>query len=94
MDIIETIPAADPHIISKLVEGEMILLHPTQGKVRVLNEVGARIWELIDGINTTREIIQLIYEEFAVEYPMAEADGIKFLVQLEKAGLITLKPNN
>ncbi len=94
MDMFKTIPVADSQVISKLVEGEMILLHPTQGKVRVLNEVGARIWELIDGINTVNKIAQFIYEEFAVESLVAEADVSKFINQLENAGLIILKTHN
>lgn len=88
---LECVPIPDPRIISKIVEGEAILIHPSQGKVRVLNQVGARIWELLDGVRNGKQIIQIIVEEYAVGYEVIQEDYLKFVESLQQAGLITIK---
>lgn len=88
MAFIDQIPLRDDAVISKLIDGEMVLLHPTQGKVRVLNGVGARVWELMDGIRSIRQIIVEITKEYAVDADVAEADVTLFLKNLHQPGLI------
>lgn len=61
---------------------EVVLLQPAQGTVKVLNEVGARIWELADGARTMREIIAVICTEYMVSVEQAEGDVWAFIAQL------------
>ncbi len=49
-----------PHVVSRMIDGEAVLVHPGQAKIRVLNSVGARIWEPVDGQHSLRDIAQVI----------------------------------
>ncbi len=47
-----------------------------------LNEVGARVYELIDGKRSLREIVNSIVNEFEVTEQQAESDVSEFIEQL------------
>jgi coenzyme PQQ synthesis protein D (PqqD) len=53
-----------------------------------LNEVGARIWQLIDRPIRVDDIVEAIRREFDVSMSEAERDVLEFLDSLESAGLI------
>jgi hypothetical protein len=55
-----------------------------------VNEVGGRIWELIDGQRTLGAIRDIIIDEFEVSNEQAEKDLIEFLQQLEQVGAVRL----
>ncbi|TET24447.1 MAG: PqqD family protein, partial [Candidatus Aminicenantes bacterium] len=52
--------------------------------ISTLNDVAARIWELIDGKMKVREIKDKIIEEFDVTPQEAEKDLVEYIKQLEK----------
>ncbi len=86
----KTIPSPNPEIIARILEDEAVLVLPVQGKVKVLNEVGARIWALIDGINSTETIIHTICQEFDTTQEVAAQDVTTFLAQLAERDMISL----
>jgi hypothetical protein len=54
----------------ELLDGEMVLFHPTKVTLLHCNQSGAMIWQLCNGQRTVAEIIQLlkaIYPEAAQE---------------------------
>ena len=81
-------------IVSRKIVDEVILV-PIRRRgedvesLYTLNEVGARIWESIDGTRQVREIRDLIVAEFDVEGAQAEADLLTLLDQLSQIGAIT-----
>lgn len=81
-------PRQAPNVVSRQIEDEAVLVHPLQGKVRVLNAVGARVWELADGRRTVSEIAQAITLEYDVELPRAQADVLAFCADLVQAGVL------
>ena len=78
-----------PLVVSRMIDGEAVLVHPGQAKIRVLNSVGARIWELADGQHTLSDIAQVIAGEYDVDAPRAQADVLTFCVGLLEAGILT-----
>jgi hypothetical protein len=84
----------DPNIVNRKIAGEVVLV-PIRHNVGDLaciynlNEVGSRIWELIDGGVTIRQIRDRLVEEYEVTPEQAEADLIEFLGQLEQAGVVS-----
>jgi hypothetical protein len=52
----------------------------------MLNETGARIWELIDGQRTVAEIRDIIAREYSVSRDRLETDLMVFLDQLREIG--------
>ena len=74
-----SIPQQAPNVVSRQIEDEAVLVHPVQGKVRVLNAVGARVWELADGQHTVAEIAQMITAEYEVDLPSRRSRCIDLL---------------
>jgi hypothetical protein len=83
----------DPTVVSRNIAGEYLLV-PTRSKISdldsiyTLNEVAARIWELLDGKSTIGEIHQLIVEEYEVVPDIALADIMELISHLDHLGII------
>ena len=86
---LENVPIQNPAVVGRIVSDEAVIVLPTKGQVKVLNEVGARIWSLIDGTRTVKEIVSIINTEFAVSEEEAMNDTREFLTQLADRGIIT-----
>jgi len=69
-------------------EGEAFIVLPGSGQIKILNEVGSRVWELIDGTRTTEEIVGLIVKEYETTPEAARADVIEFLEELKANGML------
>jgi len=83
----------DPNIVSRKVADEFILVPIKQkaadvDSIYTINEVGSRIWELIDGEKSLRDIGDIIAEEFDVGREEAFKDLWEFLLQLENVGAV------
>jgi hypothetical protein len=81
-----------PAVVSRLIDGEAVLVHPGQGKVRVLNPVGARLWELANGDLTVGEMARVIAAGYDVDLTQAEGDTLAFCCDLADRGVMTLIP--
>jgi len=86
---LENIPTQNPTVVGRIVSDEAVIVLPVKGQVKVLNEVGARIWSLIDGKRTVRDIVSVINSEFAVSEEEAKEDTRIFLEQLAEREIIT-----
>ena len=53
-----------------------------------LNEVGATVWQSLDGARPLSAVLDAVVERFEVTREEAERDLREFLVQLEGAGLV------
>lgn len=68
--------------------GQEVILVPIRGNVAeleyiyTLNEVGQRIWSLLDGHKTVGEVCEVIVAEFEVEPEVARKDVVGFLEEL------------
>lgn len=83
----------DSSIVSRKIADEFILVPIRQkagdlDNIYTMNEVAARIWELIDGEKRNDEIRNAIVDEFEVEPEEAEKDLMEFLQKLENVGII------
>lgn len=79
--------------VTRAVAGETIVVPITAGvgdldSIYTLNEVGATIWELIDGTTTVDQIASAVAREFDVGADQARADVLEFVTSLAEAGLI------
>jgi len=84
-------------MVGRQIADEFILVPVKQGVghldcMYVLNDVGRRIWELLDNGSTTIEkIATVIVREYEVEIPQAEADTLEFLEQMKEIGAVMEK---
>ena len=86
----QVVPVQNPDLAWRMVDDECIIVDPQGSQATVLNPVGSRIWELVDGKRTFAEIVQQILVEYAVEPSQAEADAREFAEELSKRKLIQL----
>lgn len=88
------VPVQNPSVVSRLVGDEAVLVLPIKGQVKVLNELGARIWSLIDGVRTVDDIISVLVNEFMVNRAVASVDATDFLKKLADREIINFTKNN
>ena len=69
---------------------EAVIVLPSTRKVEVLNEIGARIWSLLDGNRSVRQIIEMISSEYDVELETARIDTLEFLGVLYEKGIVEI----
>jgi hypothetical protein len=74
--------------VSSDLAGEAVILDFKSGVYYGLNEVGARIWNLIQQPKTVSEIRDAIVAEYEIEPELCDRDLKALLQQLEASGLI------
>ena len=70
------------------VGGELAILSLKTGTYYGLNEVGTRIWNLLDQPRTVREIRDYILAEYAVDASRCERDLVVLLADLARHHLV------
>lgn len=86
----ETIFVTRKDLLSTNVRDETAILDMASGKYYGLNEVGKRIWELLQTPQSLAHLIAVIVEEFEVEESTCEQDVTSLLNDLLSAGLIEI----
>ena len=73
------------------LSGEAAILNLKTSTYFGLNEVGAKVWNLIKEPRTVNEIRNTLIEEYEVEAERCEADLLALLEELETKGLIEVE---
>lgn len=84
----ERVPALHPDIIWRILDDGAVVVTPRAGNIRVLNQVGAAIWKLIDGNNTLSDIEWHLIHTFDVPTRQAHSDLQTFMEELERRDMI------
>ncbi|MBI3952045.1 MAG: pyrroloquinoline quinone biosynthesis peptide chaperone PqqD [Acidobacteria bacterium] len=82
MDLLEKHPTPHPQVASRIVDGEALIVLADSGEVTVLNKVGSRIWELVDGSRSVQGIVETIEAEYDTTREQAEQDVVRFVQEL------------
>ena len=77
--------------ISSDLGGEAVILNMNTGIYHGLNEVGARVWNLIEQPQVVKDIQQLLLQEYEIESSVCTKDLFALLNDLQKTGLIEVK---
>lgn len=85
------IPEVSQSLLWRTLDDGAVVITPEEGQVRVFNEAGAVIWNLIDGRRTIGEIAQDLGHHFGLAAAQAEADVTQFVLALRQRDLISLK---
>jgi len=88
---LDSVPSHSPDVVARVVRGEAILVLTEQSKVKVLNELGTRIWGLVDGQQSIRQIAARLCQEYEVDPAQAEGDTLDFLAELLGRGLLEVR---
>ena len=85
---LDTRLSVPPHVMSRLVGDETVLLDLESGLYFGLDGVGKRIWEVVSEGKTLAETIDLIVAEYDVVEEQAKDDVIEFTANLVDRGLL------
>ena len=70
------------------LDGEKVRMNLDKGQYFMMNEVGSRIWELIEGNTPIVNIIETLTNEYDVDEETCENTVMEFLGRLKNADLI------
>ena len=70
------------------LDGEKVMMNLDKGQYFMMNEVGSRIWELIEGNTLIVNIIATLTNEYDVDEETCENTVMEFLGRLKNADLI------
>jgi len=73
-----------PDAASRNYDGEAFIVVPGLGEYNILNPIGTRVWDLIDGKRGISEIARVISDEYDVAQDAAEADVRSFVEDLRQ----------
>jgi len=74
----------------RVVGDQAVLLSVTERKLHLLNEVGSRIWALIQERRKVGEIVRKVAEEYDVSRERAETDVHAFIRKLVRQRVCSL----
>ena len=80
-------------VLTQEVGGETVILDLKTESYFGLDEVGTRIWQLLQEQNNLQTITATMLNEYDVEEEQLEKDIQDLLTQLNKAGIVTLDSN-
>ena len=89
----DTIYRKNPDVVSRNIAGETVLVPisektQTAGRLFTLNEVGAFIWESLDGEESVEGILNRILDRYDVGEKSASADLVELIESMERCGMI------
>jgi pyrroloquinoline quinone biosynthesis protein D len=84
----ERAPRRNPTAGFRIFEGQATIVLPDGSYIKVLNEVGSRIWDLIDGMRSAKELASIVAEEFDISPQAAERDVREFLDDLARHDML------
>ena len=77
-----------PQVLTQEVEGEMVLLDLEGGQYYVLDDVGTRMWRLLEEHGDVDAIVRTMLDEFDVDEARLRADVDALVAKLGAAGLV------
>ena len=75
-----------------IVEGEAVLMSIGNGKYYKLDDIGTRIWTLIETPTALGALCDRLVAEFNVERDACQADVVPMLERMLKQNLIRVEP--
>lgn len=87
---LDSIVVVEKNQVSTDLAGEAVILNLESGMYYGLDEVGARIWELIQQPKRVQVILETLLNEYEVEPDQCEQDLLALLQSLTTAKLIEI----
>lgn len=80
--------AWSPDVITREVEGELVLLDLESATYFGLNQVGSRMWALLGDLGSLRRVCEVMEREYAVPRAQLERDVLALARDLRDKGLL------
>ena len=72
------------------LDGEKVMMNLDKGEYFMMNEVGSRIWEIINEPMNVKGIVDALRSEYEVDEETCKDTVIEFLGRLNNANLISI----
>lgn len=82
---------ADKRLLSSEVRGEAVILNIQSGTYYGLDEVGTRIWQLVQQPVSLGDVLATLLSEYEVEPGRCERDLCRYIDDLADKGLISFE---
>ncbi|MEM2842199.1 MAG: PqqD family protein [Thermoproteota archaeon] len=86
----DSIPLRGKAVAFRILGEETVIVNIDTGFYYTLNEVGTRIWQLLERGRSIKEIVRIVLEEYAVDEDKARKDVLEFINDLYKEGLVEI----
>lgn len=93
MKDLDKIPQKNTELAWRVIDNEVVIIPldeqtSNSKKIIFLNESGTIVWEMVNGKNKIKDIIEKIIKEYDVSQKEAEEEVINFINKLRKNNLI------
>ncbi|MCA9875339.1 MAG: PqqD family protein [Ardenticatenaceae bacterium] len=78
----------DESLTWRLLDGDAVIVSPQTGKIRVLNHVGAFIWQKVVDKLSISEIVEAITTNYGISPQQAQTDLDTFIDDLAQRDMI------
>lgn len=89
---LDTLLRRGSDIFSAQVGAECVMFNLNVGRYHSLNDVGARIWELLETPQTPAQLRDRLLEEFDVDAQQCETAVLDFVGKLLDRGVVRAEP--
>jgi hypothetical protein len=87
---LQTIVQRNSNLVTSKIDGEIVMMSIDNGEYYGLDEVGSRIWELIESPIVVEELIRILTDEFEVQRNNCIQDTMDFLEDLSEKKLLII----
>lgn len=87
----QSVITSAPDLTTAYLDGEAVILDLQSGQYYGLNEVGARIFNLVQEPSSVGDVIDQIVQEYAVETDQFKQDLLAFLESMAQKKLIKVE---
>jgi len=81
------------NIAWRIIDGQAYIVTVNDSKLHLLNEIGTRIWQLIERKIDFEELLKKLISEYDIELEKLRADLKEFIEELNSKGLIKIEDN-
>lgn len=87
---LKTIVSQNTDIDATDLNGEKVMMNLNKGKYFALNGVGSRIWDIIHEPIEVEKVINILLQEYEIEYESCSNSVFEFLGKLKDDELISI----
>ena len=87
----DTIISQIEEIVASDIDGETVMMSIENGEYYGLDDIGSRIWELLEKPIKVSDLIDTLLERFDVDRETCERDVLKFLNELKEDKILRVE---
>ena len=87
---LDSVATRDESLMFSDLDGETVMMSTESGKYYGLDDIGSRIWELIEQPHSVGDLCDTLITEFEVDRDTCQQHVLDFLEELKDEGIVTV----